>query len=48
MGAMTREERQQLLPRTPWPLRAAYRIFHFWYQRKASALNLWAPRTLGG
>lgn len=48
MGVMTAEERAMLLPRTPWPLRVAYRAFHFSYQRKASALNLWAPRTLGG
>ena len=47
MGVMTDEERSQLLPRTPWPLRLAYRAFRFSYQRKASALNLWAPRTLG-
>jgi hypothetical protein len=48
MGVMTEEERRALLPRTPWPLRLAYRAFRFSYQRKASALNLWAPRTLGG
>ena len=48
MGLMTLEERRELLPRTPLPLRLAYRLFHFSYQRKASALHLWAPRTLGG
>jgi hypothetical protein len=48
MGVMTAEERRELLPRTPLPLRLAYRLFRFSYQRKASALHLWAPRTLGG
>ena len=48
MGTMSEQQRRELLPRTPWPLRLAYRLFHFSYQRKASALNLWAPRTLGG
>ena len=48
MGTMTDEQRRALLPRTPWPLRLAYRLFHFSYQRKASALDLWAPRTLVG
>jgi hypothetical protein len=46
MGTMTDDERAALLPRTPLPLRMAYRVFRFSYQRKASALNLWAPRTL--
>jgi hypothetical protein len=46
IGAMTGEERAVLLPRTPFPLRVAYRVFRFSYQRKASALALWAPRSL--
>jgi hypothetical protein len=46
LGALTDEERCHLLPRVPAPLRLAYRAFHLPYQRKASALNLWAPRTL--
>jgi hypothetical protein len=46
LGALTEEERLHLLPRVPAPLRLAYRAFHLPYQRKAAALNLWAPRTL--
>ena len=45
---MTSEERRELLRRTPLTLRVAYRLFHFSYQRKVAALDLWAPRTLGG
>ncbi len=46
IGAMTDDERATLLPEVPFPLRVAYRAFHFSYQRKAAALNLWAPRSL--
>jgi hypothetical protein len=46
IGAMNEAERATLLPRTPFPMRVAYRVFRFSYNRKASALNLWAPRSL--
>jgi hypothetical protein len=46
IGAMSDEERAALLPRTPFPLRVAYRVFQLSYQRKAAALHLWSPRSL--
>jgi hypothetical protein len=46
IGALTEEERRLLLPEVPAPLRLAYRAFHLPYQRKAAALDLWAPRSL--
>ena len=46
LGGLTEEERRELLPQVPAPLRLAYRASRFWYQRKASALNLWSPRSL--
>ena len=46
IGAMTDDERAILLPKVPFALRVAYRVFHLSYQRKAAALDLWAPRTL--
>ena len=46
IGGLTEEERRHLLPRVPAPLRLAYRAFHLPYQRKAAALDLWAPPSL--
>jgi hypothetical protein len=46
LGGLTEAERRELLPQVPAPLRLAYRAFQFSYQRKASALNLWSPRSL--
>jgi hypothetical protein len=46
IGALTEDERRVLLPEVPGPLRLAYRAFHYPYQRKAAALDVWAPRSL--
>jgi hypothetical protein len=46
LGGLTDTERRELLPQVPAPLRLAYRAFQFSYQRKASALSLWSPRSL--
>ena len=46
LGGLTEAERRELLPQVPAPLRLAYRMFQLSYQRKASALNLWSPRSL--
>jgi hypothetical protein len=46
LGGLTDDERRELLPQVPAPLRLAYRAFQFSYQRKASALHLWSPRSL--
>lgn len=46
LGGLTDDERRELLPQVPAPLRLAYRAFQLSYQRKASALDLWSPRSL--
>jgi hypothetical protein len=46
IGAMTEQERARLLPAVPPALRLAYRVFRLYYQWSASALELWAPRSL--
>lgn len=46
LGGLTDDERRELLPQVPAPLRLAYRVFQLSYQRKAAALHLWSPRSL--
>jgi hypothetical protein len=46
LGGLTDDERRELLPQVPAPLRLLYRACQFTYQRKAAALNLWSPKSL--
>lgn len=46
LGGLTEDERRELLPQVPAPLRLMYRACQLAYQRKAAALNLWSPKSL--